>query len=635
MSQLALALPTPITPSRPQRVALVSAEQDAQAQERFAILETILAYKAEPLRYGMLRLKDGTPVTSHTRMVEYTSEVSGVSRSQLYRWLSAFSEGGKPALVDRLRRDKGSSRFFRTYPKAAWLACYLFFGDPDAPEAQRRFMGQSSRFCFEAILRDLDMLGIPAEDAPCYDTVRAYLASMPPSLTVYARLGKKAYRERMAPYLRSQFTDLYANQVWVGDHMIHDVEVMNDCFDNVEWGAPIRIRFSVMMDRRSRLFVGGSWCWEGSSRAIAACMRRAILKYGPPEHIYVDNGKDYRKVARGALPGYLVESPLAPVDWWRAELDSIAATGFLARLGIAVTHCLPHHPQSKNVERAFRTVHERFDKAWPTYTSGDPFTRPDSTELAMMQHRRLIKAGRVEDSKHPLASKFILACLAWLEEYSDTPQTGQGMDGGTPRQVFEANLNPNQKPAPEPAALTLLMAEREKRGVHECKVRHANRFYEAADETGWAVMHAFNERDVLIVFDPVDLSNIAAVDEDGNFLAWLQPEQLTRFAPYDKRTQLQIADSMATRRRLEKGNRQVLEVISHAARQNGGLSPLESLVKRLELPAGETGADLITQRKPRFAPDNDEPQNLIPGEAADRMIASLKRSKTSGTPQNQ
>lgn len=621
MSQLALAIPSPVSIdlARPRRVALVDPEAAAQAEQRFQFVRLLLEYKATPQRFGALRLLDGSPVTSFSRFVEYVSDTSqpSVSTPTLYRWLKRFERGED--LADRQRRDKGQSRFFASYPKAAWLAAYLHLEERS-----------SCRVAHEAIVRDAAMLEIPAEDLPTYETVRAWLRSMPPSLVVFARIGRKAYRERMAPYLRRSFSDVYANQVWVGDHMIHDVECANDCFDNVEWGAPVRIRFSAMLDYRSRNFVGASWCWEGSSRAIAACMRRGILKYGPPEHIYVDNGKDYRKVARGALPGYLAESPLAPVDWWRSELDSIASSGFLARLGIAVTHCIPHHPQSKCVERAFRTVHERFDRCWPTYTSGDPFTRPESTELAMMGHRRLMKAGRVAESNHPLASKFILAALAWLEEYSDTPHTGEGMDGATPRQIFEANLNPSQKPTPEPAALALLMADREKRGVRECAVTLKNRRYIPADQTGWAMMHAANETDVLVAYDAANLDNVAALDQDGNFLAWLEPEQLTRFAPFDKRTQQQIADSMATRKRLEKGNREALAVISRAARQNGAKTPLESLVTRLQLPAGESGNDLITQRKPRLAPPEPQIQGLNPGDAADRMTAALLRRKQNG-----
>jgi len=39
---------------------------------------------------------------------------------------------------------------------------------------------------------------------------------MPPSLVVYAREGRKAYQERMSPYLTRGFTDVYANAVWLG-----------------------------------------------------------------------------------------------------------------------------------------------------------------------------------------------------------------------------------------------------------------------------------------------------------------------------------------------------------------------------------------------------------------------------------
>jgi hypothetical protein len=400
--------------------------------------------------------------------------------------------------------------------------------------------------------------------------------------------------------------------------MIHDVECMNDCFADAEWGAPVRIRFSAMLDYRSRLFTGASWCWEGSSRAIAACMRRGISQFGPPEHIYVDNGKDYRKVARGALPGYLVESPLAPAGWWRAELDAIHRSGFLGRLGIAVTHCIPHHPQSKCVERSFRTVHERFDKNWPTYTSGNPFTRPDSTTALMMRHRRLLKSGDVSHSDHPRASQFIAGCLAWLEEYADTPHEGEGMDGGTPRQVFEANLNPHQKPAPEPSALALLMAEHETRKVRECAVSLNKRRYQPVDQAGWVTLHSFNEQEVLVAYDTADYENAAALDLDGHFLAWLQLEEKVRFAPGDPHTQARIADSMAQRRRLEKHTRETLTTISLVARQNGAQSPLEALTNRLQLPAGADLAGVVTQRAPRLAPDDKDaiPAPVTPAAAA-------------------
>jgi hypothetical protein len=605
--QLSLLPFAPASLARPQRVALTDPEAEAQAETRMQIIAPLLDYTSGATRYRALRLKDGTPVTSLTRLVKFTSETSGFSEGTLFNWLSAFREGGLPALADRQRRDKNTSRFFAAYPKAAWLAAYLFLDERT-----------SVRVAYEAIVRDLLLLEIPEEEAPSYETVRAWLKQMPAALTVYARQGRKAYRERMAAYLRRAYTDVWANQVWVGDHMIHDVECCNDIFEDVEWGAPIRIRLSAMLDYRSRLVAGASWAWEGSSRAIAATMRRGIFRHGPPEHIYVDNGKDYKKIARGAMPGYLRESALAPQGWWKAELEDIGHTGFLARLGIAVTHCLPRHPQSKHVERFFRSLHERFDKCWPTYTSGNPFTRPDATSVAMMDHRRLLRAGRVAESRHPLASRFIVACLAWIEEYNDTPHTGEGMEGGSPLQVFNGNRNPEQKPAPDPAALALLLAERQTRQVRECAITLNKRRYQPVDQAGWMTIHERNEREIVVAYDPNDWECAAALDTDGCFLAWLRVEDLAHFAPGNQRTQQQVAESFRTRRGLEKATRETLTTISRVARSNGALSPLEAMASRLELPGDVAG--IVTQRKPRLRPTKPIAAPQTPAEFVEKLL---------------
>jgi hypothetical protein len=613
---LAIALPAPI--EAPQRVLLPDPSDQQTATERLNIINPILIYKADAERFGHLLLKDGSRVNGLTRMVEWASESSGVSVPTLYRWLKRWESGhevGLANLADKMRADKNHSRFFKKYVRAAWLADYLYL-DPECKA--------SVTVCHESLLANLDMVEVPAEDAPSYSCVRAYLNSLPRSLTVYAREGRKAYRERMSPYLKRGCTDVYSNQVWIGDHALHDVEVANDCFENVEWGAPIRVRLSAFIDYRSRMVTGATFCWEGSSRSIAACMRRGITKFGPPDHIYVDNGKDYRKAAKGAQRGCCAETPAQP-NWAAAELASIEATGFMARLGIAVTHAIPHHPQSKAIERFFGTVHERFDSVWPTYTSGDPFTRPESTEIAMMAHRRLLKAGRVAESKHPLASRFILACLAWLEEYADTPHQGEGLDGQSPRQVFEQNRNPNQKPAPDHATLSLLMAEHETRRVRECAVTVAKHRYTPVDAAGWGAMHEYNEREVIVAYDSADLDAVAALDKDGNFLAWLEAEQLVKFAPWEPETQARIAESMQIRRRLEKGNRQTIELVATTARAMGAQSPLEAMAGRLRLSSGETGADVITQRKPKREAAELPAQPATPAQVARLFLEKVSQ----------
>ena len=120
-------------------------------------------------------------------------------------------------------------------------------------------------------------------------------------------------------------------------------------------------------------------------------MRRAVTAYGPPEMVLLDNGKPQKKAAKGAQ---FAAARGASRDARIQELDSFERTGFLARLGISVIHSIPFHPQSKPIERWFGTLHKRFDAVHSTYTSGSPFTRPESTEALMMRHRYLLRGPR-------------------------------------------------------------------------------------------------------------------------------------------------------------------------------------------------------------------------------------------------
>jgi hypothetical protein len=601
-----------------ERIVLPDPEAQKQAQQRLDILTPVIEFQQNAERFSRLQLADGRYVTSAERMIEYAAAGCGQSTRTLKRWLAQYKQKGFPALADRIRADKGVSRWFAQHMETRAFAAYLYLVERT-----------SVSFVCEQIEFEAESLGLTVDDLPSRETVRVFLSqSISPAMKTLAREGERAYRERMAPYLKRGYTDVYANQVWVGDHMIHDIEIQNDVFEDVPVGTPGRLRLSAFVDYRSRK-AWGTWAWEGSSRSIAATMLRGILDVGPPEHIYVDNGKDYRKIAKGAKHAgatdpILNESALAPSEWWRNEYDAIEKTGFLARLGISVTHCIPRHPQSKHVERFFRTLHERFDAAHHTYTSGSPATRPTSTEAAMMRHRWLMRRDRLADSTHPLASNVILGCLAWIDQYNNTPHSGEGMDGLTPNQVFEIERNPNQKPTPEYEKLAMLMFDFERRKVSECAVRFRKYRYtpRAEDRMAWAAMHEANETDVLIGCNASDPEYVVALDLDGRFLAWLEAEELIRFAPSDAITQAQIGSSMEIRRGLEKATRQSLQVIAKAARANGARSAQELLYGRLQIPAAVDS--VVTQSKPKLRPTKTAQAPSTAADIADSFMEALK-----------
>lgn len=605
------------------RIVLPDPEAQAEAEHRLQVIGPLLDYLQwkTPTEKQLWCARNELRISNSEDLAAQIASKEGCASSTIWRWVKNYRTCGFAALADRIRADKGQSRWFSRHHDAAVLAAYLYLGDIDRKDLrpmEKPHRGQSIAFVYDQICERAEQLGIGEGELPSRETVRNFLSQISPAMRTLAREGQRQYHERMAPYIRRRYDDIYANQIWIGDQMWHDAEVMNDgIFDDVPLGTPLRLRLDAFEDYRSRKIVGATWTHFGSSRSISATLLRAILQYGPPEMIYVDNGKDYKKVAKGAQRGFPV------VDLRPDDLAPIEQTGFLARAGIGVTHCIPRHPQSKGVERCFGTVHH-FDAFFSTYTSGETATRPEATGELMMQHRRLLKAGRAAESKHPLASRFILACLAWIEKYNKTPHSGEGMDGRSPNEVFETDLNPAQKPTPEPATLAMLMAEYERRKVRECAVTLNNRRYTPRpdDRLAWATMHEANELEILIAFDPCDAQHAAALTLDGRFIAWLEAETLLRFAPHDPETQRQIGQSMEIRRGLEKATKTTLRSIARAARANGALSAEEMALNHLQLPAST--APVISQRKASLRPDKTAVAPPSAADIASSILASLR-----------
>jgi hypothetical protein len=598
----------------------VTDAQKEQIAKRLAVINPMLEYSQleTPAERRCWCIQNGREVKNLSDLVLQIAKEHESKPSTIWTWYGNFKRKGADGLFDRFRSDRGQSRWFAKHRDAAILAAHLYLNERT-----------SISFIADQIEYEAQALSLSEDDLPSRETIRVFLSkSVSPAMKTLAREGLREYRERMAPYLKRGYVDVYANQIWVGDHAIHDVEISNDLFFDVPFGTPGRLRMSAFVDYRSRK-AWATWAWEGSSRSISATMVRAMLEVGPPEGVYVDNGRDYKKVAKGAahacdLPEY-DDDAKAPKGWWEEEYKTIAQTGILSRLGISVTHCIPRHPQSKHVERFFQTMHMHFDAVHSTYTSGSPFTRPESTEKAMMRHRRLLKAGRVEESDHPLASRFILGCLSWIAEYNDTPQRGEGMDGRSPNEVFSAELNPNQKPVPDAATLALLFCERVQRTVRECAVQLRNYRYtpRPEDRMAWAAMHEANETEILIDWNPEDPEFALALTMDGRVLGWLEAEPLLRFAPNDPATQSQIAESMSIRRGLEKATKQTLKAIAATARANGAQTAEDALYGRLQLPT--IAGTVISHRMPRVRPE-DEPRNILPGQGSKRLAERLLRN---------
>jgi hypothetical protein len=391
--------------------------------------------------------------------------------------------------------------------------------------------------------------------------------------------------------------------------------VANDLYDAKD-RQHMRLRFTGLMDMRSRKFLAYAWSQEGSSRSIVTCLRYLIQRYGVFRVLYCDNGVDYQKVGKGARTSACDVQDLPP-----------EALGVIARLGATIKYCQPFHPQAKSIERANNTLHQRFDRRFLTYTGPTPEQRPDRCIAALERHKKLLTQGRADESNLPLASEFIRAAMVWIEEeYNNTPKNVPGMEGLTPNQAFEQFRWSKQPPAPAPHVLAGLLAERTSRVIHECAIEMAGKRYIGVDEWSQRGLHDHEEpgKRVTLAFDPLDPNYVAALDGDGKIFAYLQPERFLRQAD-DEETRAAIGASMRERGRRYKETRSQLDALSRRVRSTGYLPQHDQMLQigRLPIPIDQL---IVHRPQPRLAPDPLEPTNdLQPGEATDRLTAALLR----------
>lgn len=573
--------------SRP-KAALTAAENEL-ALQRYRIIEPLENFDAGQSQN--LTLSDGSPVDSPARMTKYLVSTGEVTRTTLHRWLNDFRKGGLAALANRTRSDRGSSRFFAKYPKAAAVAASLYL--------DQRKMGA------KAIYRHLrasgSQLDIPESEMPSYETVRAWLNDkrkkmavgefqITPAMRIMARDGLRSYEARVSPFVRRGYVDAYANQIWCSDHGIRDVRVWNDCFYDLPYGSLLRLRLTGIADFRSRKILGFTFCPEGSSMSIVTAMRTPLLQYGPPEALYVDNGEDYKKVAREICP----------------------------LIGVNPQRCLPYHGQSKPIERFWRTLKEDFDILFPGYTGGKPELRPDDTVIEEARHQKLVRMDMVEQSGLRPASYYITLALVWMDEFNNYhSHTGQGMNGRTPNEVFHACPNPKQRAPFTQQELVWTLAKREPRKIYDCSIRLGKVRYVGMSPSDVASLHDMAEQQVIAAYDPNAPESAAVLTLGGELLCWVKPERLL---PHSPEAREDVKEIVAQRKRLRNEVQERIQQVHQLATSTGaltGLQLLERKARSLPIAAGE----FLTQRRACPRPDDTA---VAPPSAADIAERALQ-----------
>jgi putative transposase len=559
-------LPAPDSNQVTMALAAFSVEEQMQAKERLEAIKYMIDFANKTNGHKPLfKGTNGEDFTSLSAVAKHIAKVTQYSERNIWRWWKRYTApGGVSNLIDGARCDNGKSRFFQEHREAAAFA-------------QNKYLNEkrlSVTLIFEEMMREWPRLRAHQDaQPPSYTTLRTYLQrEIAPLLKIVAREGERAYNEKAAPFIIRNIEAKSVNEYWISDHMLHDVWVRNDgWFGELDRNEAFRPYLTCIVDMKSRRVLGTAWCVNPGSNTISSALQHAMRKFGKPLCFYVDNGKDFKRLAKDA--------PTLPVPSDDAN-KVLFNLGVLIRLGIHPQHCLPLHPQSKQIESFFHTLHQRFDVLWgDAYAGTSPKDRPEECDAVLAEHKKLMKIGRGDESPLPPASEFIENACYFLDEFNSTHRhSGQGMRMRTPNQVFDAELPKDKLQPVDIRAIAPLFWNYQERTVREggC-IDLYNTRYEPADGESAAGMMLRVTAKVKIACDPLNLGEAIAFDDAGHFLGHLRSQQML---VHGATSEEDIKQSMRARRIYLSASKQYQHTLQRSREAAGDVTMLESLKRR-------------------------------------------------------
>lgn len=404
-----------------------------------------------------------------------------ISKGILYRKKAALKADDLAGLID----NRGSwKRGTSSIPDVAWECFLSFYLD----EAQYPITA-----CYEYTEMWLKAEAPQYLPLPDYSSFyRKIQTSIPKPLEVMGREGMKAFRDRCAPYIRRTYEDMVSNEWWIADNHTFDVQTKG------EKGNLHRLYLTAFFDARSGIFTGCYVTDAPSSQATLIALRKGIMKYGIPQNIYVDNGREFLTFDVGGL-GHRQK---------KSTKDKFAPPPVFERLGIKMTNAIVRNAKAKIIERRFRDVKDRLSRLFPTYTGGNVVERPERLKQVIKNADNI-----------PTDYEFTQAVEDILTYYmNEKPYSGavSSDNGKTRMQVYRENLHEKRIASEFDLNLMLMRSTRSqkvgRRGVHLTVAGEKIDYYN--DDL---ILNHFGES-VYCRYDPEDISEVRIYDLDDNYI---------------------------------------------------------------------------------------------------------------------
>ena len=446
----------------------------------------------------------------------------------LYRRWKSIKQNDLDGLIDKRGKWKKGKSDIQPEVWDAFLYFYL-------QEAQHPMMK-----CYEymkLLLRE-DHPDLVA-DIPSYTTfTRRVKSDIPEAVEVLGREGQKAFRDRCAPYIRRTYESMASNEWWIADNHTFDVITQGDN------GQRHRLHLTAFFDARSGIFTGCHVTENPCSQATLIALRKGILKYGIPENIYVDNGREFLTFDIGGL-GHRKKKP-------KDGQERFEPPPVFERLGIKMTNAIVRNAKAKIIERRFRDVKDHLSRLFDTYTGGNVLEKPERLK------------GVLKNGEIPLDGTFTQAVEELLDWYfNQQPYGGEVVaDRGKPRQqVYNENLHTKRVAGAEDLSLMLMRSARPqkvtRRGVH-LDIAGQRLDYWNDD----MLMNLLGKQ-VYFRYDPDDLSEVRVYDLEDRYIMTV-PVDNTAVLTYGASRE-DVKEAMGKVRRMERLTREALKVSAYPA----------------------------------------------------------------------
>ena len=525
--QLKASLPTPSVDISPKR-RTSSPLDHYTAEEREEItwwLKTVDDWQRYRSKYP------GSKAEADDRFIALCAKTDPeheFSIDTLYRRWKSIKQDDLDGLIDKRGKwKKGKSDI----QPEAWDAFLYFY----LQEAQHPMMK-----CYEymkLLLREEhpDLVA----DIPSYTTfTRRVKSDIPEAVEVLGREGQKAFRDRCAPYIRRTYEGMASNEWWIADNHTFDVITQGDN------GQRHRLYLTAFFDARSGIFTGCYVTLNPSSQATLIALRKGILKYGIPENIYVDNGREFLTFDIGGL-GHRKKKP-------KDGQERFEPPPVFERLGIKMTNAIVRNAKAKIIERRFRDVKDHLSRLFDTYTGGNVLEKPERLK------------GVLKNGEIPLDSTFTETVEELLDWYfNQQPYGGEVVaDRGKPRQqVYNENLHTRRVAGAEDLNLMLMRSARPqkvpRRGVH-LDIAGQRLDYWNDD----MLMNLLGKQ-VYFRYDPDDLSEVRVYDLEDRYIMTV-PVDNTAVLTYGASRE-DVKEAMGKVRRMERLTKEALKVSAYPA----------------------------------------------------------------------